>query len=925
MMTMMMIRAMRALVLTLLLVLSVPLWAAAPAHGGGALLLEARSGLSAQSLDGTGTVAAGLLMRRLDGVKRVLMIGAHPDDEDTGLLTALSRGMGSETAYLSLTRGGGGQNLIGPELFDGLGVIRTGELEAARDLDGGIQRFTRAFDFGFSKSAEEALTLWPRDELLADVVWTVRTFRPHVIVSVFSGTPADGHGHHQAAGIVAREAFEAAGDPNRFSDQLTGDIEPWAPAKLFQTSRRRFAPNAPAIEGEIVIPIGQLDPLMGRSSFQLAMESRSQHRSQDMGAAQSPGPRNTSVLLLDARVPDAGAAFFSGIDTTLVGLTAGLPGGEAEVATGHLGAYRTAIERAREEAGLDPAAMVEALTTGLTALDGAIGALGGAEREIAGVLSGRRTLTVEALMAAAGVVFDVRSTDDIVVPGQTVEVEVLLWNGGGHAVASPEVMLESPAGWTIRRVSSEGRSPDGGVSPGALSTWRFEVDVPEDADLSRLYYLQDERDGAMYRWPDERELWGLPRDPAEVVGRVAFSIERSRGAPGAEAGARSGGSTEDSGSTGPLARHATPWRFLGVDQAFGEFVEPILVLPRLSLSVSPSGMVWPESSGESRTVTVAVHTEAERGSRGTVRLEAPAGWVVEPASHAFDLAGAGAQRSLAFEVTPSGRLAPGTEMFRAVATDAEGSSFAEGFSLIDYEHIERAALFSPSEVEVAVVPVEVREGLRVGYIMGTGDEGHEAIRQVGAQVELLSTERVRDGDFSGLDVLVMGVRAYEARPDVRAANEQILDFARRGGVVVNQYNQYQFSDGGYAPHRLVIGQPAPRVSVETRPVLILELDAPVFTSPNRIGASDFTGWVQERGLYFASEWDDAYVPMLEMSDPGEPPRHGSLLVTSVGEGVYVYAALSFFRQWSQQVPGAYRLFANLISLDPAEWRAFRER
>jgi len=926
MMAMMTIRVIRAPFLMLLVLLSAPLWTAAPGHRGGASLFGGGAGLSAQSLDGTGTVAAGLLMRRLDGVKRVLMIGAHPDDEDTGLLTALARGMGAETAYLSLTRGGGGQNLIGPELFDGLGVIRTGELEAARDLDGGIQRFTRAFDFGFSKSAEEALTLWPWDELLADVVWTVRTFRPHVIVSVFSGTPADGHGQHQAAGIVAREAFEAAGDSDRFPDQLSGDIEPWAPAKLFQTSRRRFAPDAPVIDGEIVVPIGALDPLLGRSSFQLAMESRSQHRSQDMGAAQTPGPRNTSVILLDARVPDAGAAFFSGIDTTLVGLAAGLPGDVAEITAGHLEAYRTAIERAREAAGLDAASMVEGLATALYALDRAIGVAGtGTDREVTDVLSRRRAVTVRALMAAAGVVFDVRSTDDIVVPGQKVEVEALLWNGGGHALASPEVMLESRARWTIRSVSDEGRSPEGGVPPGTLATWRFEVDVPEDADLSRLYYLRADRDGAMYRWPDERELWGLPRDPAGVVGRVAFSIEGSGETAAGQTSRDSGGSTGDSDLDGPRVRHEAPWRFVGVHQAFGEYVEPVLVLPRLSLSVSPSGTVWPESSRETRSVTVAVHTEAEGGSRGTVRLEVPDGWLVEPASRAFELPGAGARRSLVFEVTPRGGLATGPQMFRAVATDAEGSSFAEGFSLIDYEHIERAALFSPAEMEMAVVPVDVRPGLRVGYIMGTGDEGHEAIRQMGVRVELLSEERVRDGDFSGLDVLVMGVRAYEARPEVRAANEQILDFARRGGVVVNQYNQYQFSDGGYAPHRLVIGQPAPRVSVETRPVRILEPDAPIFTSPNRIGPPDFEGWVQERGLYFASEWDDAYVPMLEMSDPDEPARHGSLLVTSVGDGVYVYAALSFFRQWSQRVPGAYRLFANLISLDPAAWRAFQGR
>ncbi|MDZ7781072.1 MAG: PIG-L family deacetylase [Gemmatimonadota bacterium] len=886
----------RALLTALLLSLAAPLnpWAAV---GTGAV----GSTVTAQSLDGTGTVAAGLLLRRLEGVKRVLMIGAHPDDEDTGFLTAVARGMGAETAYLSLTRGGGGQNLIGPELFEGLAVIRTGELEAARELDGGRQRFTRAFDFGYSKTAEETLTFWEKDELLRDVVWAIRTFRPHVVVSVFSGTPSDGHGHHQAAGIMAREAFAAAGDPERYPEQLSGDIEPWAPAKLLRTSRRRFAPNAPEIEGEIVVPIGRFDPLLGRSSFQLAMEGRSQHRSQDMGTAQPAGPRSSGAVVVDARVPNAEEGLFSGIDTTLVGLTEPLPDEVAAAAADHLEAYRAAVARARDGFSLDPGTIVDDLTQALAALDAAAETVEsgtGLARELAH----KRSLTERALMAAAGVVFDVRAEDDIVVPGQTVEVEALLWNGGGASVRAPEVSLRPREAWETRQVGLEGVTDDGRIPAGALATWRFEVEVPEDADVSRLYYLREERDGPMYRWPEDRSLWGLPRDPADVVGRATLTVEGSAGAV--------------------RVRHEADWRYVGVDQAYGEFVEPVLVLPRVSVTTQPSGMAWPETLSETREVTVAVRTEAEEGARGMVRLEAPAGWRVSPDTRAFDLPAAGSERSLSYSVTPGDVVDAGEEIFRAVATDETGARYEEGFSLIDYDHIERAALFEPAETRVAVVPVRVPEELRVGYIMGTGDDGAEAIRQMGADVELLGEDRVRDGDFDDFDVLVLGVRAYEARPDVRAANEQILDFARAGGVVVNQYNQYQFSNGGFAPHGLSIDRPAARVSVETQPVTILEPDAPVFTTPNRIGPEDFEGWVQERGLYFASEWDDAYRPMLEMNDPGEPPRRGSLLVSSVGDGVYAYAALSFFRQWSQRVPGAYRLFANLISLDPESWRAW---
>jgi hypothetical protein len=643
--------------------------------------------------------------------------------------------------------------------------------------------------------------------------------------------------------------------------------------------------------------------------MQLAMESRSQHRSQDMGAGQPLGPQNAGVLLVDARVADAGESLFSGIDTTLIGLTETLPEPTARGAVRLLSTYRDAVARATRAFSLDLTASADALADAGAALSDALAAIeGSGSPELERVLTRRHDLVDRALMAAAGIVFDVRASDDIVVPGQVVEVEAMLWNGGEQALLAPEVSLEPRMGWPVTRVDVSGVSADGRIPPGTLATWRFRVGVPEDAELSRLYYLRAPRDGAMYRWPAEPELHGLPRDPAAVTGMVSFSVDAPRG---------------------PVpVRRSTPWRYVGVDQGFGEFVEPILVLPSVSVRVSPSHMVWPEGLAGTRNVSVSVRSEDERGSRGQVRLEVPDGWRVTPERGSFELPAAGSEGTVSFEVFPEGpATASGAGAVRVVAhaTTDDGRVYDEGFALIDYPHIERAALFSPAVTEIGVVPVRVRDGLRVGYVMGTGDDGPEAIRQMGASVELVSEARVRAGDFAGYDVLVLGVRAYEARADVRAANQQILDFARAGGVVVNQYNQYQFSDGGYAPEQLVIGRPAPRVSVETRPVRILEPDAPIFTFPNRIDDGDFDGWVQERGLYFASEWSDAWTPMLEMNDPDEPARRGSLLVAPVGEGVYVYAALSFFRQWSGQVPGAYRLFANLISLDPAAWRAFEGR
>jgi len=860
----------------------------------------------AQSLDGTGAVAVGLRLRQLDGVKRVLMIAAHPDDEDTSLLATLARGWGAETAYLSLTRGDGGQNAIGPELFEGLGVVRTGELEAARRLDGAQQFFARAFDYGFSKSADEAFAFWPRQELLADVVWVIRKFRPQVIVSVWSGTPRDGHGQHQAAGIIAQEAYRVAGDPTAFPEQLTQGVEAWVPSKFYQSARGGGGRGGAPPAGTLRVETGALDPLLGRSLQQLSAVSRSQHRSQEMGAAELQGPRSTGVLLVESRVGQADG-IFAGIDTTLTGLASSLPAGAAAATRRELEAYRVAVARARDGMGIDPATIIGELADAIERLEAARASAGSdAPTELRLALTRKRELATEALVAAAGVRFEVRAEDDLLVPGETARVRATLWNGGPLRLVRPEVSLATPAGWRATLTTTEGVASDGGVAPASLATWTYDVALPANAEASRLYYLSEARDGAAYRWPDEPALWGLPRDPSAVTGRLAFIPTES------------GRALVERGVT-----FSEPWRSVTVEPTQGEVSRPVLVVPAVSVRVLPEGLVWPQASTDARSISVIVHTEAEGGSRGELSVRAPSGWTVTPASQPYALDEAGAERTLTFAIRPSGAPPAGQHAFGVAARDATGRAYAEGYTLVDYEHIDRAALYRPAEVRVSVVPVLVAEGLRVGYVMGSGDDGPEAIRQLGVDVQLLDEDRVRDGDFQGFDVIVLGVRAYESRPDVRAAAGQLLDFARAGGVVIAQYNRESL--GSLPPYPLVVGGTNPRVADERAPVRILSPSAPVLTTPNRIGQDDFDGWVQERGLYFGEEWDDAYWPLLEMNDPGEQPQRGSLLVASVGEGVFAYTALSFFRQWTAGVPGPYRLFANLISLDPAAWRAFTAR
>jgi hypothetical protein len=306
-----------------------------------------------------------------------------------------------------------------------------------------------------------------------------------------------------------------------------------------------------------------------------------------------------------------------------------------------------------------------------------------------------------------------------------------------------------------------------------------------------------------------------------------------------------------------------------------------------------------------------------------VALTAPAGWRVSPERYALELDAEGSERSFAFEVQPGSGITPGQHAFQAVVVDEKGERFEEGYAVIDYEHIERTTLFAPATSEVSVFPVEVADDLRVGYVMGTGDDGPAVIRQLGADVDLLDAEAVRGGDFSSYDAVVVGVRAYETREDLRAANGQLLDYAREGGTVLVQYQQYVFSRGDFAPYPVDMSRPARRVADQTAEVAVLDPEAPVFTTPNAISRDDFQGWVQERGLYFMGEWDEAFTPLLEMHDAGEEPTLGSLLVAPVGEGLYVYAALSFFRQWASGTQGPYRLFANLISLKAADWLEYR--
>ena len=794
---------------------------------------------------GTGGVAAlADLLEQLGANKRVLVIGAHPDDEDTQLLTYLSKGLGAQAAYLSLSRGEGGQNLIGPELGAELGVIRTEELLAARQLDGAHQFFTRAYDFGFSKTAAESFRFWPRDAVLADVIAVMRRFRPQVVVSIFTGTPRDGHGQHQVAGVVAQQAFELLKDST------------WGPAKLYRSA---FFDTAAAT---LRIPAGAIDPIVGQSYYQIAMAGRSRHRSQDMGQLQRPGPSTIRLALVETKSGvGAGSELFAGIDTTLR----------------NGAAFAALVDSARRQLNpWRPAAVVPLLARAARTLP------------LVPEADDQRRLLEQALADAAGVALDAVADDDILVPGERVQVDASVWNAGDGPVQVDALDVTAPAGWTVQRLDLTG----GQAAPGSLLARRFAVTVAPGAERSQPYFLLRPLAGALYDWtgvPDSVRGEPFEPPPLTLVARLTIA-----GVP-------------------VTLRREVVYRIR--DQARGEIRRPLFVTNVFDVAISPDLVVWPIDGAPAaqRRFTIAVTNRTRAASTARVSVAVPHGWApVPPETLVF--AREDESRMVSVTTTPPAGIQPGSFALRVTATDPSGVRAEGALAVIDYPHIRPRPVVHPSVAEVRVARIALPPLARVGYVRGASDRVPEALAAVGVPVELLNGDSLARGDLSGFDAVVIGSRAYETDTALVANNTRVLDYARAGGLLIVQYQQYPFIQGNYAPYPLTIARPHDRVTDETAPVAVLDPQSPIFRVPNEIGAADWQGWVQERGLYFAHDWDSTYVPLLETHDPGEAPLKGGLLVAPLGKGRYVYTGLSFFRQLPAGVPGAYRLFANLLGL-----------
>ena len=784
---------------------------------------------------------AGALAHALDRVAttgRVLYIAAHPDDENTRLLAYLANVRHLEVGYLSMTRGGGGQNLIGSEQGALLDVIRTEELLAARRLDGARQFFTRMRDFGYSKRGDETLAIWGHDDALADVVWVIRTFQPDVIITRFDEQPPN-HGHHTASAILAREAFAAAADPARFPDQLTGGVVPWQATRLVHNS---YSGAAGAAGDAIALEVGGYDPRLGLEIGELAARSRSQHKSQGFGVAEERGS------IVEHFAPVAGrratADLFEGVELGWQRYGAAAAG------------YARAIADAQHTLDRDhPERAVPALVRASEALD----RLPDDPR----VRDARRALA-DVLVAAAGLYARATASRPAAVPGAAVEVTVEL------------VARAVPV--TAARIELPGAAPTvaAAIAVGHKQLTKLSATIAAQALPSIPYWLDLPPAAGHYAVGDARQI-GAPRQPPALAATLEVAL------------------------AGRTVRLALPVVYAWTDPVRGERTRPFLIVPPATVTPERDAVMVP---GRSAPVVLRVRAGGDAVT-GRVELELPAGWTAKPAGHDFALAHAGDEATLQFDVTPGANAAAGAA--RPVVRVA-GAAWSLRETAIDYGHIPFQLVLRPAVVQLVPLSLHVPAG-RVGYLRGSGDSIAADLAHVGFAIDELDDEALRTGNLARYAAIVVGIRAYNTRPAVRAAHARLMAYVEHGGTLIAQYNTLAL-DGPVGPYSLELSRD--RVTDETAAPTFLDPNDPLLAAPNRITAADFAGWVQERGLYFASKWDAHYRPVLRFADPHEAPLDGALVIARHGKGRYIYTGLSLFRQLPAGVPGAYRLFANLI-------------
>jgi len=886
------------------------------------------------------TGAAGLqeTLLRLGTTARLMQTVAHPDDEDGGMLTLESRGKGATVLLLTLNRGEGGQNKIGSNLFDVLGVLRTLELLGADRYYGVEQRFTRVADFGFSKNAGETFQKWQgHDIALGDMVRVIRTFRPDVLVARFSGTDRDGHGHHQASSILTHEAFRAAADPNRFPDQITEGLLPWQARKLYIGNVCGFgAQTCPAENYTVKLNTGEQDSRLGMSYAQFALEGLRHQLSQGVGGFSiDPGPRYTYYKLVDSVLPPATDKdgheqdFFDGIDKSLPGLASRLGAEESklpglrpelvDIANHVQDASQRSQKETNDAAGplLVALQKLDALTSRLHSIDisspsknDLLERLREKQQQVQEALNLAMQISGEATVAPpqGGGTALPKEEDALTVvsPGQKFLVRVRFHNGSKYKLVVDRVRLDAPQGWA-KQVDEEAVLV---VAPSKDQYANFVVHIPADAadarPYTRPYWHRSDPETESINTIDDERYVTLPFPPPPFHATVQYHTHRS-----ALDLSVFGGAHKLGGSDGPETEISSPVVLSFVDDEGVERRRPLAIVPAFSVMLEPGQQVIPTEGDAECRVRVGVSSNLSGAVKGTLHLEVPTGWGVEPAKVALEFGKRGEKQEVEFKTFPSS-LKEGRASIRAVL-DSGGVNYSEGYSLVTREDLDSFYYYQPALQRISIVDVRVPKNLKVGYIMGAGDDIPTVLRQIGMKVTLIPADRLASEDLSQYQTIVLGIRAYDTQKDLAANNKKLLDFVYGGGTLVGQYNTgvADFNKGKFTPYPAQLSRA--RVSVEEAPVEILAPEDEVFHYPNQITEHDFDGWVQERGLYFMDQWDNSFKPLLACHDPGESPQKGGLLQAQYGKGTYIYTGYAFFRQLPAGVPGAIRLYVNLLS------------
>lgn len=847
---------------------------------------------------------------KLQTTASVLHTTAHPDDEHGGALALLSRRDGARMALMTLNRGESGDNAIGAQLFDALGLIRTEELRISNKYYGvDNQYFTTVLDYGFSKRIEEAFEQWGRDAVMRDVVRVIRMDRPFVLLSRFQGNQRDGHGNHQTAGLITTLAFKAAGDPNMYPEQIKEGLRPWQPLKVYIGGVRDNE------AWQVKIDAGEFSPWLGDSYSNFARLGLSYQRSQNSGRySPQSGPQVGYYSRVDSVIggADKEQSIFDGIDTTIPGLFKALRKPEPAGAGAALTAIDAAVKKAVAAFSLtNPAATVPALAQGLTATRDALTKITDPdaqhilkikEQQFQDAINIALGIDVDASAQAAGApeptgpmaMFAPPPAMAAPVPGQTFEIRTRVTNRANVQITPVDLTLQTDKGWNVQK--GQGQMAPMGYN--ASATQRFTVTLAPDVPLStRPYFSRASIKDTKYTLSDPTQF-GRPATVPPAIAVFKYTVE---------------GVNVEAHEVVTRREPKLP---------YGDVNRELRVVPALAISVSPHSAIIPVSAATKQVnLTVDLLNNNEGTIKGDLKLALPASWTSQPASQPFTFQRAGERATYKFVVNVPA-LENKAYAIEAVAT-ANGRDYKEGYDLIDHRDLEVRYLYHPAKVDVNGLDVKVVPNLSIGYVMGVGDQVPTGIQQLGYKVTLLTEADLATGNLSQFDAIMTGTRAYAVREDLKTYNQRLLDYVKDGGNLVVLYNTQELIPGKFSPFPAEHGPRAEEVSEQDSPVTILAPDMQAFTWPNKITLTDFNGWVEQRGSKFWASWDPAYTAMIETYDKGQAPQKGGWLQAKHGKGTYTYFAYAFHRQLPYGVPGAYRLLANVLALGKPTTTAVR--